>query len=176
MKRWKLKTEFQHVFPKFQVWYLLIKELSLQFITFLSWTWILFPNLSFSDWRVIWTKSFLAKWKCHPGLGKINFASIQSFFLLRDWFSWLVKAVYFFQWQRHKLQLIHALSCASSSYDIVCNWRVWSWALKKLELLSAAPQAGLVPLLFSPKVPACTITRQNTLKHESMADLLREPL
>ena len=110
-------------------------------------------NLSFDDWRVIWTKSFFATWKCHPSLGKINFASIQSFFScvneFRDWSMLYI----FFQWQRHKLQLIHALSCASSSYDIVCDWRVWSGALKKLEQLSAAPQAGLVPLLYPPKSP-----------------------
>ena len=46
-----------------------------------------------------------------------------------------------------------------------CTWEVWR-ALKKLELLSAAPRATLKHLSCSPNVPLASITRYTHAKHE----------
>ena len=47
-----------------------------------------------------------------------------------------------------------------------CTWEVWR-ALKKLELLSAAPRATITLLSCSPNFPRPTITRSYThAKHE----------
>ena len=48
------------------------------------------------------------------------------------------------------------LAVRISSYG--CTWKVWR-ALKKLELLSAAPRATLTHLSCSPKFPRASITR-----------------
>jgi len=48
-------------------------------------------------------------------------------------------------------QLIHALSCASSSYDKFATGEFWR-ALKKLEQLSARSEAILTPLMCSPNL------------------------
>ena len=50
-----------------------------------------------------------------------------------------------------------------SSYG--CTWEVWR-ALKKLELLSAMPQATLMFLLCSPNFPRTCITRYTHAKHQ----------
>ena len=50
-----------------------------------------------------------------------------------------------------------------SSYG--CTWEVWR-ALKKLELLSAAPRATLTLLSCSPNFPRASITRYMHAKHE----------
>ena len=50
-----------------------------------------------------------------------------------------------------------------SSYG--CTWEVWR-ALKKLELLSAAPRATLTLLSCSPNFPRASITRYTHAKHE----------
>ena len=46
-----------------------------------------------------------------------------------------------------------------------CTWKVWR-ALKKLELLSAAPRATLTLLSRSPNLPHASITRYTHAKHE----------
>ena len=46
-----------------------------------------------------------------------------------------------------------------------CTWEVWR-ALKKLELLSAAPRATLKHLSCSPNFPLASITRYTHAKHE----------
>ena len=55
------------------------------------------------------------------------------------------------------------LAVRISSYG--CTWEVWR-ALKKLELLSAAPRATLALLKYSPNFPRATITRYTHAKHE----------
>ena len=55
------------------------------------------------------------------------------------------------------------LAVRISSYG--CTWEVWR-ALKKLELLSAAPRATLTLLSCSPNFPRASITRNTHAKHE----------
>ena len=55
------------------------------------------------------------------------------------------------------------LALRISSYG--CTWEVWR-ALKKLELLSAAPGATLTLLSCSPNFPRASITRYTHAKHE----------
>ena len=55
------------------------------------------------------------------------------------------------------------LAVGISSYG--CTWEVWR-APKKLELLSAAPQATLTLLLCTPNFPRASITRYTHAKHE----------
>ena len=55
------------------------------------------------------------------------------------------------------------LAVRISSYG--CTWEVWR-ALKKLELLSAAPRATLTLLSCSPNLPRASITRYTHVKHE----------
>ena len=55
------------------------------------------------------------------------------------------------------------LAVGISSYG--CTWEVWR-ALKKLELLSAAPRATLTLLSCSPNFPRASITRHTYAKHE----------
>ena len=60
------------------------------------------------------------------------------------------------------------LSVRTSSYG--CTWEVWR-ALKKLELLSAAPRATLTLLSCSPNFPRASITRCTHAKHEPIVKL-----
>ena len=61
------------------------------------------------------------------------------------------------------------LAVRISSYG--CTWEVWR-ALKKLELLSAAPRATLTLLSCSPNFPRASITRRYThAKHEPILNL-----
>ena len=55
------------------------------------------------------------------------------------------------------------LAVRISSYG--CTWEVWR-ALKKLELLSAAPRATLTLLSCSPNFPRASVTRYTHAKHE----------
>ena len=55
------------------------------------------------------------------------------------------------------------LAVRISSYG--CTWEIWR-ALKKLELLSAAPRATLTLLSCSPNFPRASITRYTHAKHE----------
>ena len=55
------------------------------------------------------------------------------------------------------------LAVRTSSYG--CTWEVWR-ALKKLELLSAAPRATLTLISRSPNFPRASITRYTHAKHE----------
>ena len=55
------------------------------------------------------------------------------------------------------------LAVRISSYG--CTWEVWR-ALKKQELLSAAPRANLTLLSCSPNFPRVSITRYTHAKHE----------
>ena len=55
------------------------------------------------------------------------------------------------------------LAVRISSYG--CTWKVWR-ALKKLELVSAAPRATRTPLSCSPNFPRASITRYTHAKHE----------
>ena len=55
------------------------------------------------------------------------------------------------------------LAVRISSYG--CTWKVWR-ALKKLELLSATPQATLTLLSCSPNFPRASITRYTHAEHE----------
>ena len=48
-----------------------------------------------------------------------------------------------------------------------CTWEVWR-ALKKLELLSAAPRATLTHLSCSPNFPRASITRYTHAKHKQI--------
>ena len=58
------------------------------------------------------------------------------------------------------------LAVRISSYG--CTWEVWR-ALKKLELLSAAPRATLTHFLnCSPNFPRASITRYTHAKHEQI--------
>ena len=60
------------------------------------------------------------------------------------------------------------LAVRISSYG--CTWEVWR-ALKKLELLSAAPRATLTLLSCSPNFPRASITRYTHAKHEPILNL-----
>ena len=51
------------------------------------------------------------------------------------------------------------------------TWEVWR-ALKKLELLSATPQATLTLLSCSPNFPRASITRYTHAKHEPILKFL----
>ena len=55
------------------------------------------------------------------------------------------------------------LAVRTSSYG--CTWEAWR-ALKKIELLSAAPRATLKLLSCSPNFPRASITRCMHAKHE----------
>ena len=55
------------------------------------------------------------------------------------------------------------LAVRISSYG--CTWEVYR-AIKKLELLSAAPRATLTNFLCSPNFPLASITRYTHAKHE----------
>ena len=57
------------------------------------------------------------------------------------------------------------LAVRISSYG--CTWEVWR-ALKKLELLSAAPRATLTHLSCSPNFSRASITRYTHAKHEQI--------
>ena len=57
------------------------------------------------------------------------------------------------------------LALRISSYG--CTWEVWG-ALKKLELLSAAPRTTLTHLSCSPNFPHAFITRYTHAKHEQI--------
>ena len=59
------------------------------------------------------------------------------------------------------------LTVRTSSYG--CTWEVWR-ALKKLELLSAAPRATLTLLSCSPNFPRASITRCTHAKHEPIVN------
>ena len=61
------------------------------------------------------------------------------------------------------------LAVRISSYG--CTWEVWR-ALKKLELLSAAPRATLTLLSCSPNFPRESITRYTHAKHEPILKLI----
>ena len=65
------------------------------------------------------------------------------------------------------------LAVRISSYG--CTWEVWR-ALKKLELLSAAPRATLTLLSCSPNFPRAFITRYTHAKHEPILNSLPLPL
>ena len=52
-----------------------------------------------------------------------------------------------------------------------CTWEVWR-ALKKLELLSAAPRATLTHFSCSPNFLRASITRYTHTKHEQILNLL----
>ena len=57
--------------------------------------------------------------------------------------------------------MLLAVRISSSGF----TWEVWR-ALKKLELLSAAPRATLILLSCSPDFPRASITRYTHAKHE----------
>ena len=57
------------------------------------------------------------------------------------------------------------LAVRISSYG--CTWEVWR-ALKKLELLSAAPRATLTHFSCSPNFPRVSITRYTRAMHEQI--------
>ena len=52
----------------------------------------------------------------------------------------------------------------------ISNWEVWK-ALKKLELLSAAPRATLTHFSYSPNFPRASITKYTHAKHEQILNL-----
>ena len=54
--------------------------------------------------------------------------------------------------------------------EILSTWEVWR-ALKRLELLSAAPRATLTPLSCSPNFPRAQYLDIRTLKHELIVNL-----
>ena len=60
------------------------------------------------------------------------------------------------------------LAVLISSYG--CTWEVWR-ALKKLELLSAVPQATLTHLSRSENFPRASKTRYTHVKHEQIIKL-----
>ena len=60
------------------------------------------------------------------------------------------------------------LTVRISSYG--CTWEVWR-ALKKLELLSAAPRATLTYFSCSPNFPRASIIRYAHAKHEQILKL-----
>ena len=61
------------------------------------------------------------------------------------------------------------LAVRISSYG--CTWEVWR-ALKKLELLSAAPRATLTHFSCSPNFPRTSLTRYTHAKHEQIPNSL----
>ena len=63
------------------------------------------------------------------------------------------------------------LAVRISSYG--CTWEVWR-ALKKLELLSAAPRDTLTHLSCSPNFPRASITRYTHAKHEKILRFPKE--
>ena len=65
------------------------------------------------------------------------------------------------------------LAVRISSYG--CTWEVWR-ALKKLELLSAAPRATLTLLSCPPNFPSASITRYTHAKHEPILKWLNRPI
>ena len=65
------------------------------------------------------------------------------------------------------------LAVRISSYG--CTWEVWR-ALKKLELLSAAPRATLTLLSCSPNFTRASITRYTHAKHEPILKWSMGPL
>lgn len=60
-------------------------------------------------------------------------------------------------------ELVHALTVCKLSYG--CTWEVQR-ALKKLELLSAAPSVTLTLLSYPPNFSCALITRYTHTKHE----------
>ena len=54
--------------------------------------------------------------------------------------------------------------------EILSSWEVWT-ALKRLELLSAAPRATLRPLSCSPNFPRDQYLDIRTLTHELIVNL-----
>ena len=54
-----------------------------------------------------------------------------------------------------------------------CTWEVWK-ALKKLELLSAAPRATLTHFPCSPNLPHASITRYTHAKHKHIRKLCKQ--
>ena len=65
------------------------------------------------------------------------------------------------------------LTVGISSYG--CTWEVW-WALKKLELLSAAPWAPLTHLSCSPNFLRASIIRYTHAKHQQILTFLIQML
>ena len=65
-------------------------------------------------------------------------------------------------------EFAHAFSSAHIEYG--CTWEVWR-ALKKLELLSAVPQATLTYLSCAPNFLRASITRYTHAKHEQILKL-----
>ena len=61
------------------------------------------------------------------------------------------------------------LAVRISSYG--CTWEVWR-ALKKLELLSAAPRATLTHFSCPPNFPRVSITKYTHAKHEQILNLM----
>ena len=65
-------------------------------------------------------------------------------------------------------------SCFSCTYvEILSTWEVWR-ALKRLELLSAAPRATLTPLSCSPNFPRAQYLDIRTVTHELIVKLSTE--
>lgn len=60
-------------------------------------------------------------------------------------------------------ELVHALTVCKLSHG--CTWEVQR-ALKKLELLSAAPSVTLTLLLYPPNLPCAPTARHTHTKHE----------
>ena len=58
----------------------------------------------------------------------------------------------------------HAFSCAYT--ELWTHLASFWWVLKRLELLSAAPQASLTHLSCSPNFPRASISRYAPAKHE----------
>ena len=90
--------------------------------------------------------------KCGPCGLSVLFLHLTHFF---QFYSYKVLFSVFKNW--------FMLSVRISSYG--CTWEVWR-ALKKLELLSAAPRATLTLLSCSPNFPRASITRYTHAKHE----------
>ena len=67
--------------------------------------------------------------------------------------------------------LLMLLAVRISSYG--CTWEVWK-ALKKLELLSAAPRATLTHFPCSPNLPHASITRYTHAKHKHIRKLCKQ--
>ena len=61
------------------------------------------------------------------------------------------------------------LAVRISSYG--CTWEVWR-ALKKLELLSAAPRATLTHFTCSPNFPRASITQYTHAKYEKILNFI----
>ena len=74
----------------------------------------------------------------------------------------------------HNKRLLHADPCCRSvikefahAFSCAKTWEVWR-ALKKLELLSAAPRATLTHFSCSPNFPRASITWYTHAKHEQI--------